>query len=168
MIHMNQPAPGELLTPTNYIRLPAQPEVVMHYDEYKQLTEIEYMELCGLLDYYYSTKNAEFDSFKDGVSTGRKRAAKMYPINPELPCEWANLVNAGGGDMPILGCGLRTGTINNQSVRHHGPDYNTLNNGPANINMICASCHNTWHHHNDPTRPAAYLRKYGHKPSDKE
>lgn len=54
---------------------------------------------------------------KDQQSTGRKRAAKMYPLNREHSCEWQGKANCGGGLHPIVGClqGM-------QEARHHGPD----------------------------------------------
>ncbi len=94
-------------------------------------------------------------SVKDAKSTGRKRAAELYPLDPESPCEWQKLANVGGGKYPIVGCmaGL-------QANRHHGPDKDTLNNSEGNVHRICVPCHNLWHAQNDsdydPTR--------GHKP----
>lgn len=85
----------------------------------------------------------------DLESTGRKRAAKLYPLDRDKPCEWAGLRNAGGGAVPILGC------IGNKQVAiHHGPDKNTLANFVGNVHRICASCHNRWHTLNDPLYPA--------------
>jgi hypothetical protein len=83
--------------------------------------------------------------YKDPVSTGRKRAAEMYPISPGMVCEWAGLKNAGGGVVPIVGCLGRPA-----SDRHHGPDKNTMNNAAGNLHRICDYCHNTWHALNDP------------------
>lgn len=102
------------------------------------------------------------DAFlKDQQSTGRKRAAVLYPLDRSLLCEWANRGNVGGG-ITIDGCGLRDGTTANlQQCRHHGPDYNTLNNDPENVHRICHSCHNSWHAVNDPTKDEAYLKLYG-------
>lgn len=91
--------------------------------------------------------NAQKDisDYKDPLSTGRKRAATMYPITPGMVCEWAGLKNAGGGVVPIVGCLGRPA-----SDRHHGPDKNTMNNAPDNLHRICDFCHNTWHAVNDP------------------
>lgn len=83
--------------------------------------------------------------YKDPVSTGRKRAAEMYPITAGMTCEWAGLKFAGGGVKPIVGCIGRPA-----SDRHHGPDKNTMNNAPENLHRICDFCHNTWHAVNDP------------------
>lgn len=86
----------------------------------------------------------------DQQSTGRKRAAKLYPLNPTSYCEWAGQEQKGGGKSPIAGCGLRPGTdIGFQQCRHHGPDKNTLNNEAGNVHRICSACHNEWHAKND-------------------
>src|SRR5205809_2598849 len=76
----------------------------------------------------------------DQQSTGRKRAAKAYPMDPTMLCEWSMKKNVGGGKNPIVGClaGL-------QQARHHGPDKNTLNNEQGNVHRICHHCHNRWH-----------------------
>lgn len=87
----------------------------------------------------------DIDNYKDPLSTGRKRAAVMYPIAPGQVCEWAGLKFAGGGVVPIVGCVGRPA-----SDRHHGPDKNTMNNAPGNVHRICDYCHNTWHGANDP------------------
>jgi hypothetical protein len=104
-------------------------------------------------DGYSGTK--DIDKYKDPVSTGRKRAAEMYPITSGMACEWAYLKQAGGGFVPIFGCIGRAATD-----RHHGPDKNTMNNAKGNVHRICAFCHNTWHGANDKfygTRPAHTL-----------
>lgn len=81
---------------------------------------------------------------RDQQSTGRKRAAEMYPLDRDAPCEWQNHKNNGGGKHPIVGC------INGkQQARHHGPDKNTLNNDAGNVHRICHQCHNRWHARND-------------------
>lgn len=95
------------------------------------------------------TKNLA--DYTDPISTGRKKAAQMYPINAGMVCEWAGLAKAGGGVAPIIGCIGRAA-----SDRHHGPDKNTMNNAPANLHRVCDHCHNTWHAHNDPA--------YGERP----
>lgn len=84
-------------------------------------------------------------ALKDQQSTGRKRAARAYPLHRDQPCEWRNKVGQGGGNFPIKGCdnGL-------QQSRHHGPDKNTLNNEDGNVHRICHTCHNRWHAANDP------------------
>jgi hypothetical protein len=93
----------------------------------------------------------DISEYKDPVSTGRKRAAQMYPIEPGMTCEWAGLAKAGGGVTPIVGCIGRPA-----SDRHHGPDKNTMNNAQGNLHRICDFCHNTWHALNDP--------EYGERP----
>lgn len=80
----------------------------------------------------------------DAKSTGRKRAAKLYPIEPEKECEWQGLRFAGGGLFPIIGC-----KEGKQKHRHHGPDLSTLNNAEGNVHRICNICHNRWHADND-------------------
>lgn len=93
----------------------------------------------------------EFTTYKDDSalrdqqSTGRKRAAKLFPLDPEAPCEWKLKKNAGGGNLPIIGC-----LNGKQQARHHGPDKNTLNNERGNVHRICHVCHNRWHTLNDP------------------
>lgn len=79
----------------------------------------------------------------DPYSTGRKRAAVMYPLFKTNPCEWRGKKNCGGGT-PIVGCikGL-------QQDRHHGPVKNPLRNEPGNVHRICKPCHNRWHEVND-------------------
>ena len=94
-------------------------------------------------------KNAE--DITDVQSTGRKRAARDFPISEGMICEWTNLKHAGGGVLPIYGC-----LGNLASNIHHGPDKNTLNNNISNVHRICAFCHNYWHGQNDTyygTRP---------------
>jgi len=79
----------------------------------------------------------------DPKSTGRKRAAKLYPLDREAPCEWRGLKFA-GGNKPIVGCanGL-------QRQRHHGPNKDTLDNAKGNVHRICDDCHARWHTLND-------------------
>lgn len=80
----------------------------------------------------------------DLESTGRKRAAQLYPLKEGMICEWANLKYAGGGVVSVVGCNGNLATN-----RHHGPDKNTLNNEVGNVHRICASCHNRYHSAND-------------------
>jgi len=84
-------------------------------------------------------------ALKDQQSTGRKRAARWYPLDENALCEWAGKKNCGGGKHPITGC-----VSNFQQARHHGPDKNTLNNEKGNVHRICHTCHNRWHTLNDP------------------
>lgn len=81
----------------------------------------------------------------DQQSTGRKRAARWFPLDATALCEWSMKKNCGGGKFPITGC-----AANLQQARHHGPDKNTLNNDKGNVHRICHSCHNRWHTLNDP------------------
>lgn len=91
-----------------------------------------------------STTYKRDSNLKDQQSTGRKRAAVLYPLDKEAPCEWQGLRIAGGGSFPIIGCSNGT-----QQARHHGPDKNTLNNEEGNVHRICHRCHNRWHTKND-------------------
>lgn len=93
----------------------------------------------------------------DLESTGRKRAAKMYPLRREEDCEWKGLKNAGGGAKPIVGC-----LAGKQEAIHHGPDKNTLANWVGNVHRICARCHNRWHTENDKLYPS--IRPAGDNP----
>ena len=101
------------------------------------------------------------EDIQDQTSTGRKRAALLYPIpsieSGGMPCEWANLAFAGGGAIPIIGC--RGNVIADIKIKqgdfwpgniHHGPDKSTLNNDPTNVSRVCPTCHNRWHAMNDP------------------
>lgn len=90
-------------------------------------------------------KQKRNSALKDQQSTGRKRAAKYYPIIPDAPCEWQRQANCGGGAYPILGC-----YEGKQKDRHHGPEKAVTNNEPGNVHRICAGCHHTWHAANDP------------------
>lgn len=88
----------------------------------------------------------------DIKSTGRKRAAMLYPILENMLCEWTGLKFAGGGVEPIVGCeGNRLSASKESSAghRHHGPDKNTINNSPLNVHRICTSCHTYWHSMNN-------------------
>lgn len=107
---------------------------------------------------------------KDPESTGRKRAAKLYPLDKAELCEWSHeilkadweltegkeaeftradeesmLMYYSGSKEPFQNCKRST-----QAARHHGPDKNTLNNEPGNVHRICHTCHNLWHVGNDP------------------
>lgn len=83
-------------------------------------------------------------NLKDPESTGRKRAAKLYPITDGSPCEWQGKKNCGGGRRPIIGCydGI-------QQHRHHGPVKRTTRNELGNVHRICDDCHVHWHELND-------------------
>lgn len=110
----------------------------------------------GYIDSAAWNSTAHIGTLSDPRSTGRKRAAKMYPIEPGMVCEWARKKDCGGGVLPILGC-----MGNPASDLHHGPDKNTLNNAKKsrnignleNMHLICSDCHNLWHALNDPFYP---------------
>lgn len=85
------------------------------------------------------------NEIRDLKSTGRKRAAVLYPLDASASCEWRNLRFAGGGLFPIPGCVAGT-----QKHRHHGPVVLTTANIEGNVHRICADCHNRWHGLNDP------------------
>jgi hypothetical protein len=87
------------------------------------------------------------DAVTDRESTGRKRAAKMFPIVQGMPCEWAGLKLAGGGVIPIMGC-IREAKSVAKDI-HHGPNKSTLANFVGNVHRICPTCHNRWHSLND-------------------
>ena len=120
-------------TPTGDVKAPNAPESTGNADVDNGYIDDGYQASKDLADY------------KDPVSTGRKRAAEMYPISVGMICEWAGLAKAGGGVVPIVGCVGRPA-----SDRHHGPDKNTMNNAPSNLHRVCDHCHNTWHAKNDP------------------
>lgn len=84
-------------------------------------------------------------NLKDPQSTGRKVAAKRYPLNREQACEWRGRANCGGGLRPIAGCASGL-----QQARHHGPEKDVSNNESGNVHRICHYCHNRWHAKNDP------------------
>lgn len=99
-----------------------------------------------------STRNSRRKSrrgrnLSDSQSSGRKEAAKLYPLDETSPCEWQGLGNCGGGDYPILGC-VEGGF---QQARHHGPDKNVSSNFDGNVHRICHYCHYRWHAKNDAT-----------------
>lgn len=98
------------------------------------------------------------DSLKDPHSTGRKRAAVLFPLEPDESCEWKGKAFCGGGKFPIIGC-----IAGKQEHRHHGPDKNTLNNSRKNVHLICDDCHNIWHSQNDPSYDS-YAAKIEHEP----
>ncbi len=102
------------------------------------------------------------DKVTDRHSTGRKRAAQLYPIfSPDDPCEWRGKKNCGGGEKPIVGC--LNGT---QQDRHHGPVKDTLRNEPGNVHRICKLCHNRWHADNDAIYNPELNNKLPHNPQE--
>ncbi len=106
-------------------------------------------ELEAYFDGYSGSK--ELNDYADPISTGRKEAAKKFPIKAGMVCEWSWLRYAGGGIESIMGCpGHPAEAI------HHGPDKNTMRNVEDNVHRICAECHNRWHGAND--------KYYGERP----
>ena len=102
---------------------------------------------------------SEPSDITDITSTGRKRAAMMYPIFKNMKCEWAGLKFAGGGVEPIIGCAgniIQPNKGPDKGDRHHGPDKNVINNSPQNVHRICSKCHNRWHAKNN--------KYYGERP----
>lgn len=100
-------------------------------------------------------------SLKDQQSTGRKRAARQYPLNRDSPCEWSGKSNCGGGLYPILGC-----VNGRQESRHHGPDKSTSNNEEGNVHRICHRCHNRWHAANNKEYDWTDTRVKAHAPRE--
>lgn len=98
-------------------------------------------------------------NLKDKSSTGRKRAAELYPIEEGASCEWRLKQNCGGGRVPIIGCfdGV-------QEHRHHGPVKDTLNNYTGNVHRICNDCHVHWHELNDLVYDEREFRLLPHDP----
>lgn len=101
-------------------------------------------------------------SLKDQQSTGRKRAAVLFPLDRDAPCEWQGLKFAGGGSSPIIGC-----LAGKQQARHHGPNKDTLNNEEGNVHRICHQCHNRWHTRNDPGYQWGAISRTPHDPDTK-
>lgn len=91
-----------------------------------------------------SPRQPKRTNLKDPLSTGRKRAAEIYPLDRNSPCEWRGLRNCGGGLRPIIGC-----YDGNQQHRHHGPVKKTTRNESGNVHRICDDCHVHWHELND-------------------
>lgn len=105
------------------------------------------------------TKDPE--NVTDRHSTGRKRAAQLYPLFKDKPCEWQGKKNCGGGPSPIVGC-----LAGKQLHRHHGPVKDTLRNEPGNVHRICHNCHARWHAVNDPIYNEEEYNKLPHSPEE--
>lgn len=58
---------------------------------------------------------------EDPESTGRKRDARLFPLNPDKPCEWCK--------------------SNSQQKHLHFPDTDPLNNEPQNVHRVCTTCY---------------------------
>jgi hypothetical protein len=106
-----------------------------------------------------STRKSKVHGLKDEKSTGRKRAAKLYPIIEGEPCEWRGKKNCGGGRHPIIGC-----LSGFQVDRHHGPVKKTTRNEEGNVHRICKDCHNHWHELNDLIYDEAEYNSLPHDP----
>lgn len=109
------------------------------------------------------------DSVTDQQSTGRKRAAKAFPLivdGNRLPCDYRNKKNCLPNYMEVQidGCGIRPSTMPGSAQSRHHNDYNTLNNERENVALLCHSCHNLLHARNDPFKDVIYERIYGFKP----
>lgn len=117
-----------------------------------------------------NNKESHYDKhkkFQDPHSTGRHRAAQLFPFVCNMcghtkqqhgpgcdkcecdgfvrkPCEWRELKNCGGGENTIVGCGDGV-----QTDRHHGPIIDPLRNEIGNVHRLCAKCHQRWHLLND-------------------
>lgn len=99
------------------------------------------------------------ENLRDPKSTGRKRAARLYPLDRSAPCEWRGLRNCGGGLRPIIGC-----LDGNQQHRHHGPVKETTRNELGNVHRICDDCHNHWHELNDLVYDESQYNLLPHQP----
>lgn len=96
---------------------------------------------------------------RDPKSTGRKRAARLYPLDANEPCEWRGLKLCGGGRVPVIGC-----YDGKQEHRHHGPIKNPTRNHAGNVHRICAACHVHWHELNDLVYDEAEFALLPHDP----
>lgn len=101
------------------------------------------------------------EDMKDRKSTGRKRAALLYPIDLSRACEWRGLKNCGGGTNPIVGC-----LKGFQTDRHHGPIKDPFHNEIGNVHRICKPCHNHWHEINDLVYNEEVFATTKHEPED--
>lgn len=106
-----------------------------------------------------TTRKSKVDGLKDEKSTGRKRAAILYPIDKEAPCEWQGKKNCGGGRRPIVGC-----LTGKQQHRHHGPVKKTTRNEEGNVHRICTDCHVHWHELNDLVYDEQQFNSLPHDP----
>lgn len=91
----------------------------------------------------------------DPKSTGRKEAARMFPLDKSAPCEWQLKKFVAFNGKMVWGCvnGL-------QSNIHHGPDKDTLRNVNGNVHRICFTCHNHYHAVTDPDYDDATAVEY--------
>lgn len=105
------------------------------------------------------SRKSRKENLRDPGSTGRKRAAVLYPLDRSAPCEWRSLRNCGGGLKPIVGC-----YDGNQQHRHHGPVKDTTRNEQGNVHRICNDCHVHWHELNDLEYDSAKNNLLPHQP----
>lgn len=109
-------------------------------------------------------------SLKDIQSTGRKRAAVLYPLKDEngrpIPCDFAGRRNVLPNFMQVQidGCGTRQGTVAGIAQARHHHNYTVTDNERSNVGLLCHSCHNLLHSKNDPFKDQIYERIYGFKP----
>jgi hypothetical protein len=115
--------------------------------------------LAGFTEAVIKSKHGYKEDDDIGESAGRKRAAVLFEIVPDEPCEWRLLADCGGGQYPIIGC-----LTGKQENRHHGPDKKTSNNEEDNVHLICSNCHNTWHAKNDGFYDRDKFRLLKHSP----
>lgn len=114
------------------------------------------------------------DAVTDQLSTGRKRAALLFPLKNEdgspKPCEFARRYSV----LPVYteqnmdGCGIRQGTATGIAQARHHLNYDTLDNSEENVVRICHSCHNKLHALNDPYKDKIYQRIYGFTPKKED
>jgi len=113
-------------------------------------------------------------SVTDPQSTGRKRAASLYPLidgnGNRLPCDLAGKKDALPNFMKVQidGCGVRQGTLPGKAQSRHHHDYNVMNNDRDNIGLLCHSCHNLIHAKNDPHKAEIYQTVYGFLPDTQD
>lgn len=141
--------PEECSNP-KYIDIEGSEDIIPCYIEFAVLMSVEMRERGEV------GRPVKEGDFKDPLSTGRKRAAMLYPILPDMVCEWAGLKAAGGGVVPIVGCDWNIIQPIKSPIGgdvHHGPSKSVLRNDPGNAHRICKSCHHTWHAKNDRFYP---------------
>jgi hypothetical protein len=124
---------------------------------------------------HITRRNKDDQAVTDPQSTGRKRAAKLYPLRNSdgspIPCDLAGKKSPtlpGYYKVQIDGCGIRQGSLAaNAQSRHHW-SYNTLDNERSNIGLLCHSCHNLIHARNDEFKADIYETLYGFKPQQED